>query len=235
MRLIGLFGVTLLSVVSGLSVSKAYTLDLNTRNFYVGGGVGGSQVSLDGGSKPVREYTYVWGKSHSDHFNAELRGGYQIKRDVLYVAGELFGQLLNSKTQIHGVVGQGPTPITFHVDPTFSIQYLYGFRGKAGINLSNKISLYGIVGFAQAPISAPVEINAKEINAFEGSARGRGLLYGVGLSFDATERISLTAEYHIARFTLDHLIDSIETYRYLNLALHSSNIQTLMIGANFLF
>jgi len=247
MRFSCVFGLTLLSSILCLGVAKADSTDLlDSRGFYIGGAAGFSQIGVDAISRQQTSGGFYWReKSHADRFNGELRAGFRVKYRTLYVAGELFGNLLNSKTVVPGFgTANTALPKTLTADITVSMKYLYGFRGKVGINLSDKISLYGIVGFAQAPVSinsinidVPMVTQSQSITlqGFDSTGRGDGLLYGVGLSFDATERISLTAEYHIARFTLDHLIDSIETYRYLNLALHSSNIQTLMIGANFLF
>jgi len=244
MPLTRLFGATLLSMIYSLSTADAYTVELNTRNFYFGGGVGGTEVGLDGNIHATTisgvKYIYDWNKSRSNHFNIELRGGYQIKYDKLYVAGEIFGQHLHSKTVLSGSIKTPDSIIPYDDTGILSMNYLYGFRGKVGVNLSNKVSLYGIVGFAHTPLTLSVLLNFTQVpKEFDSKGQGDGLLYGVGLSCDVAKRVSLTAEYSIARFHIRHLkftgSDVDELVLQLVRPLQYANIQTVMLGVNFLF
>jgi len=177
--------------------------------------------------------------------NAELRTGYEIKRDKLYFAAEAFAQKLfantveASFTQSNGIANSS----------SVSVNYLYGFKGKVGANFSDKVSAYGIVGLARTHTEMrtnAITLQDHSYDAFSPSSKNDfGIVYGVGLSYQVTPKVSLTAECQLVHFLNGKIktnaVPNIDNAAYESAkALYSPSfkdvgIQTIMFGANFLF
>ena len=92
----------------------------------------------------------------------------------------------------------------FNADEKVGLEsdYAYGISGRLGVNLNEKTSLYGRVGYQRGRHTATDATDTTKA-ALKTSTSFDGLRLGVGLSTALSEKVSLRGEYSRTHYSLD--------------------------------